>query len=334
MGEGKVKELYQKVKKDAFISQRSVLYFCAYVPQELIYTNGFLPVRILPSPIYFERSDEYLPKYFCPYLRAITEEILREEIKPEMIIFTDGCDSSKRIYEVWKYLNLSKSIYFLQIPFGEDEEDIEYFAKNLKDLFYSLNKEGKVENIFESIKLYNLGRRKLRESWKFYLPFYSMDIKEFLNLSWNSQNRDGRKRFYLFSTMYPLELIEYMEDLNLDIIYDDSCFGIRTQEEIEILNEDPFYTLSYYYIKREGCVRRRNVKDKIFRIKERIKEKNVCGVIFYSLKYCDPLLFYIPILKEELKRENIPSLILEDDFTMGIKGQIRTRIEAFLEMIG
>ncbi|MGB9857164.1 MAG: 2-hydroxyacyl-CoA dehydratase, partial [Dictyoglomaceae bacterium] len=29
----------------------------------------------------------------------------------------------------------------------------------------------------------------------------------------------------------------------------------------------------------------------------------------------------------------IPTLILEDDFTMGIKGQIRTRIEAFLEMI-
>ncbi len=334
MEEGKIKELYQKIKKDALISQRSVFYFCAYVPQELIYASGFLPVRILPSPIYFERSDEYLPKYLCPYLRSVTEEILKEEKRPEMAIFTDGCDSSKRIYEVWKYLNLSKNIYFLPIPFGENKEDIEYFAKNLKDLFYFLNKEGKKENIFESIKLYNLGRKKLREFWEFYLLFYSMDIREFLDLSWNSKNRRGGKRFYLFSTMYPFELIEYMESLNLDILYDDSCFGIRTQEEIEIIKEDPFYTLSYYYLKREGCVRRRNIKDKIFKIKERIKGENVSGVIFYSLKYCDPLLFYIPILREELKKENIPSLILEDDFTMGIKGQIRTRIEAFLEMVG
>lgn len=328
-----IKELYQKIKKEVFYSSKSVFYFCAYVPCELIYATGFLPLRILPSPIYFEKSDEYLPKYLCPYLRSITEEILREDKKLEKVIFTDGCDSSKRIFEVWKYLNLSKDIYFLQIPFGEKEEDINYFAKNLKDLFYSLNKEGKIENIFKSIEIYNLGRKKLKEFWKSYILFYSMDIMEFLNLSFNSENKNNKK-FYLFSTMYPLELLEYMENLNFDIIYDDSCFGIRTQEEIDIIRDDPFYSLSYYYLKREGCVRRRNLIEKISLIKERIKKENVKGVIFYSLKYCDPLLFYIPILREELKKDNIPSLILEDDFTLGIKGQMRTRLEAFLEMIG
>ncbi|MCX7846241.1 MAG: 2-hydroxyacyl-CoA dehydratase family protein [Dictyoglomaceae bacterium] len=328
-----VKDLYQKIKKEVLNSKKSVFYFCAYVPCELIYASGFHPVRFLPFPTYFEKSDEYLPKYLCPYLRAITEEILRENIKFEKIIFTDGCDSSKRIFEVWKYLNLAKESYFLQIPFGEREEDIEYYAKNLKELFYFLNREGKIENLIKSIELYNLGREKIKESDNSFLLFYSLDIKEFLNFSFNSQNKDNKK-FYLFSTMYPLELIEYMESLNLTIIYDDSCFGIRTKERIEMLNNDPFYSLSHYYLKREGCVRRRNFQDKISIIKERIKRNNIQGVIFYSLKYCDPLLFYIPLLREELRKDNIPSLILEDDFTMGIKGQIRTRIEAFLEMIG
>ncbi|MCS7202558.1 MAG: 2-hydroxyacyl-CoA dehydratase family protein [Dictyoglomus sp.] len=328
-----IKYLYQKIKKESISSEKSVFYFCAYVPCELIYASGFKPIRFLPSPIYFARSDEYLPKYLCPYLRSITEEVLREDKRFEKVIFTDSCDSSRRIFEVWRYLNLSKEIYFLQIPFGEKEEDVRYFAKNIRDLFYFLNTKGNIENIFESINIYNLGRKKIRNSWQYSLLFYSMDIKEFLKLSFEPTN-DNNKKFYLFSTVYPIELIEYMENLNLNIIYDDSCFGIRTEEEIKILDDDPFYSLAYYYLKREGCVRRRNLLDKISIIKERVKKENIKGVIFYSLKYCDPLLFYIPILKEELRKENIPSLILEDDFTMGIKGQIRTRLEAFLEMVG
>lgn len=329
---GEIKELYEKIKEEGLNSEKSTFYFCAYVPPEIIHASGFQPIRILPSPAYFERSDEYLPKYLCPYLRSITEEILREEKRLGRVIFTDACDSSKRIFEVWKYLNLSKENYFLQVPFGEEEEDIKYFAKQLENLFYSLNKNSDKENIFKSIELYNLGRKKAKNLKFSSLLLYSMNIEDFLKFNFE-EKKNNKPKFYLFSTMYPFELLEYISELDLEIFYDDSCFGIRTLEEVEILNNDPFYSLSYYLLKREGCVRRRNLKDKILSIKERIKKDNIKGVIFYSLKYCDPLLFYIPILREELKKEGIPTLILEDDFTMGIKGQIRTRIEAFLEMI-
>ncbi|PMQ01186.1 MAG: 2-hydroxyglutaryl-CoA dehydratase [Dictyoglomus sp. NZ13-RE01] len=328
---GEIKELYNESKIENINSSSSVFYFCAYVPQELIHSAGYNPFRFIPTPTYFERTDEYLPKYLCPYLRATTEEILRREIKIPRAIFTDACDSSKRIYEVWKFLNMAEEIFFLQVPFGEEEEDILYFSEQLKRLFFSLNENGKIEDIERSIDLYNLGRKKAQNMPFSHILFHSMNINDFLNISW--EWKENKPKFYLYSTMYPLELIEYIHDMDINIVFDDSCFGIRTLEEIKPVSKDPFYNLAYYYMKREGCVRRRNLKDKVSQIKERILKEKVKGVIFYSLKFCDPILFYIPLLVRELKKEGIPTLLLEDDYTLGIKEQIRTRLEAFLEMV-
>jgi len=337
-----LKEIYKSIKITSLSSNKNIVYyFCAYVPPELIYASNHIPFRLLPSPTYFDRTDEFIPKYLCPYLRSITEEILRKDISLQKVIFTDGCDSSKRIYEVWKDLSFSYNTYFLQIPFNEKEEDIKYYGDQLRNLFYSL--DYKEERLIESIELYNLARRKIknleiegvgRGSFLYLINniFHSIDIEEFLNMNFSFKGKRGIGRFYLFSTMFPLEFIEFLEEFNLEIYFNDSCFGDRIQEEIKFY-DDPFYSLSNYILKREGCVRRKSFNEKISMIIKRVREENIKGVIFYSLKYCDPLLFTIPILREKLREEKIPTLIIEDDYSLGIKEQIRIRIEAFLEMI-
>jgi benzoyl-CoA reductase/2-hydroxyglutaryl-CoA dehydratase subunit BcrC/BadD/HgdB len=64
-----------------------------------------------------------------------------------------------------------------------------------------------------------------------------------------------------------------------------------------------------------------------------IDEFRVDGVIFYTLKFCDPFLFDVPLLKERLAEKGIPTLRLEGDYTPGTLGRVRTRIEAFIEML-
>lgn len=56
------------------------------------------------------------------------------------------------------------------------------------------------------------------------------------------------------------------------------------------------------------------------------------GIIFLVPKYCDPILFDIPALTHMLTQNGCPSLVLEVSGTLS-EGQIRTRVEAFLEMI-
>jgi benzoyl-CoA reductase subunit C len=51
-------------------------------------------------------------------------------------------------------------------------------------------------------------------------------------------------------------------------------------------------------------------------------------------KYCDPFGFEVPARKAYYKSINVPLLHLEDVYSAGTMGQLRTRIQAFLEMIG
>jgi benzoyl-CoA reductase/2-hydroxyglutaryl-CoA dehydratase subunit BcrC/BadD/HgdB len=56
-------------------------------------------------------------------------------------------------------------------------------------------------------------------------------------------------------------------------------------------------------------------------------------VIFYTVKFCEPELFDIPLLVEGLKARGIPSLTLDVEVNQGLSGQVGTRVEAFVEMI-
>ena len=64
-----------------------------------------------------------------------------------------------------------------------------------------------------------------------------------------------------------------------------------------------------------------------------VDEFEVDGVIFYTLKFCDPHLFDVPLLKDRLNEKGIPGLVLEGDYTPGTLGRVRTRVEAFVEML-
>ncbi|MGB9858276.1 MAG: 2-hydroxyacyl-CoA dehydratase, partial [Dictyoglomaceae bacterium] len=86
-----------------------------------------------------------------------------------------------------------------------------------------------------------------------------------------------------------------------------------------------------YYLKRTGCVRNLNQEKRIENIK-RLKE-DIDGVIIYVLKFCDPIIYQSAKLRENIKSLGLPVLIIEDDYTLGNRGQMRTRVEAFMEMI-
>jgi benzoyl-CoA reductase/2-hydroxyglutaryl-CoA dehydratase subunit BcrC/BadD/HgdB len=59
----------------------------------------------------------------------------------------------------------------------------------------------------------------------------------------------------------------------------------------------------------------------------------VDGVIFYIVRYCDTCELEGPDLKEYLNSLKLPVLMIEDDYSTSTMGQLRTRIQAFLEMI-
>lgn len=340
-----IKEFFYGKFKEKLSNEKSFLYFCSYVPIELIHALNFAPLRVIVETDLFYYSDEVAPKYLCPYLKASLEFFLKNDIKDKNIIFTDGCDSSRRFFEIFKELKLSKNLFYLKLPFNEKEIDVLFLKKEFEKIYKGLKTNYDRDKLIDSINLYNIGRKKLNafiinenlnSSIKFYLNylFQILEIEEFnnLNLSFNLEKKDKKYKFYLFSTIFPVKFVEFVESIGASIDFDDSCFGFKNLTIIKDFEVDPIYSLAKYYLLREGCVRKRDFKNKIERVIKSYKEGNYKGIIVYNLKYCDPLVFYIPLLKERLAKEKIPILIIDDDYTLNIKGQIRTRLEAFMEM--
>ncbi len=63
------------------------------------------------------------------------------------------------------------------------------------------------------------------------------------------------------------------------------------------------------------------------------KEYNADGVIHYGLQFCQPYLMEAIPVEKALEEENIPCLRIETDYSMEDVGQLKTRVEAFVEML-
>ncbi|MBW1902034.1 MAG: 2-hydroxyacyl-CoA dehydratase, partial [Deltaproteobacteria bacterium] len=60
---------------------------------------------------------------------------------------------------------------------------------------------------------------------------------------------------------------------------------------------------------------------------------DVKGVIFHILQYCDTHAFDIHDLKEYVEGKGFPVLLIEEDYPISSIARLKTRVEAFLEMM-
>ena len=77
----------------------------------------------------------------------------------------------------------------------------------------------------------------------------------------------------------------------------------------------------------------RGLTDRADHLVRLVREKRAQGVIFFLLKFCDPHAFDYPYLKEALDREKVPSMLVEVEDRLPADSQLRTRFEAFVEML-
>ncbi|MFH0975232.1 MAG: double-cubane-cluster-containing anaerobic reductase [Spirochaetota bacterium] len=68
-------------------------------------------------------------------------------------------------------------------------------------------------------------------------------------------------------------------------------------------------------------------------VKEMAKKLNANGVIHYSLQFCHPYIIESSPAEKELEKTGIPTLRLETDYSQEDAGQLKTRIDAFVERI-
>ncbi|MFQ5965907.1 MAG: 2-hydroxyacyl-CoA dehydratase, partial [Candidatus Scalinduaceae bacterium] len=86
-------------------------------------------------------------------------------------------------------------------------------------------------------------------------------------------------------------------------------------------------------LKKSPCSRMVNVFERIKNIIALIERRAINGAIYHTLKFCDHTLYDYPLVKEEFQKKNIPLLHINCNNSSKSEGQIKTRIEAFVEQL-
>ncbi len=150
------------------------------------------------------------------------------------------------------------------------------------------------------------------------------------------------------STIDDISLIEIIETAEANLVVDDHCGGTRAYWTDVKLTEDPIDGLAYHYLVELRCPRTymdavygetskdymADLESRFGYIKDYAKGWNVNGVILQSVRYCDCHGFEAPQIKDYLDSLGLPNTYLEHDYSEGALAALRTRVQAFVEMIG
>jgi benzoyl-CoA reductase/2-hydroxyglutaryl-CoA dehydratase subunit BcrC/BadD/HgdB len=131
------------------------------------------------------------------------------------------------------------------------------------------------------------------------------------------------------------DLYELLRELGADVVDDDLCCGRRYYEGMVEVDTAPEDALSRRMWARVNCPAKHQCReDRASFLMERVRESGAKGVLFYLQSFCEPHLFDIPYLRKRLQDElEVPSLVLESELQSFSRGQLRTRLQAFLETI-
>ncbi len=341
-------------------------YFCTYTPVEIIRAAGYHPVRIKGSNSENGGAEELLCNNICSYIKTLTDQKLSGNLEHlEGIVFTNSCDGMRRLYDAWVRIDNGKKFnYFLDIPKNSDDASVQYFADVIYTFKEELEKHFKLKirdkDINESISLYNGMREKvtvfLQKQWDGYIGYSGYEIYSLLMQGINAvpekfqdyissltslmkkigdvpQTKSTPTLFIWGSILENEEIIKMIEDTGARVVLDDLCTGSRYFDKKVEITDDPYKSISERYLKRSPCSRMVDVFGRIKGILSLIEKRAISGAVYHSLKFCDHTLYDYPLVKEEFEKKNIPLLHINCDNSSKSEGQIKTRVEAFIEQL-
>ncbi len=237
-----------------------------------------------------------------------------------------------------------------RIPHEVEEKSKEYYFTELKDFTKVLEEWGgeiTVESLNESLKLYSELEEKLKRLFSL-KPDYEaakrvqeMNVRDAIKFVDErlsvAKNEDRKPRVLITGSVCPfVEVYRLFEEAGF-ALKDDICTGTRfftfntRPRKINSIDEGLRFLVDKYFEKAPCPTKHFPNDDRFNYILEMAKDCD--GVVFLLLKFCEPHFYDYPQLKEKLEEMGKKVLLLELEFPIASIEQLRTRIEAFYEVI-
>jgi len=160
-------------------------------------------------------------------------------------------------------------------------------------------------------------------------------IKTENGISLQSDQRNSPAIMIIGNFIAEDKLWEMLSKMNLKLASEDFCTSNRYFEKQVVTddNKDLLESIAERYLNKPQCMRMADLGSKLAEIENTIVKNDIKGVIFITLKFCDNMLYSFPLLKQRLNNIGIPVLYLDIEYNNFSEGQIKTRVQAFLEML-
>ena len=326
------------------------------------------------SQFWVPGGEKVLPTNTCPLIKASVGARLDRTCPffriADMYIGETTCDGKKK---AWEILGEDVPVHVMDLPQMKREKDIKAWAEEIKELKKVIEEftgnKVTAESLSESIKLINNKRKALSRLYECrkadkvpisgrdalvisQIAFYD-DPARFTQMTNKlcdeleqrikdgiSVVKEGTKRILLTGTPLAVpnwKLHNIIETSGAVVVCEEICTGTRYFEnlvdETKTTVDEQIDALANRYMGINCACFTPNTGriDDIIRL---AKEYKVDGVIDVNLKFCSLYDVEGYTVERALKEACIPVMGIETDYTDNDAEQLRTRIGAFIEMIG
>jgi len=326
------------------------------------------------SQFWVPAGEKVLPANTCPLIKASVGARLDKTCPffrlADIYIGETTCDGKKK---AWEILNQDVPVYVMDLPQMKRAKDIAAWADEIKLLLEKVEEVtgNKVtpEKLAESIKLINRKRKALERLYNSrkntpvpisgkdallisQIAFY--DDPERFATKTNELCDELEKRVAAGQGVFPADaprimitgtpmaipnwkLHHIIETCGVPVVVEETCTGVRyfnhQVDETGTTLEEQIQALAERYMK-INCACFTPNQGRIDDILRLVKEYNVDGVIDCNLQFCGLYSTESYLVQQALKNAGIPVMHLETDYSEQDSEQIRTRVQAFLEMLG
>jgi len=343
--------------RERFPDHRPLGFLGAYVPEELFHAAGFTPIFLFHGREDHSHAQAHLPGFTCWVTRSALDQALAGELSALAgVAFAHTCDAMQALADLWRRAVPELPVFYVAMPLNLAAPAAHpYLLAELQRLRERLEhitgQPLSDEPLRESIALYNRTRALVGRLYEvadrlpapalhaalqaaFLMPkeAYNPLLAELLDAL--PPPASGSPRLIVVgSELADPTLYQVIADAGARVVDDVLDLGHRyfarpvaeTGDPLEALAERALALLptpTKYHPQR-----RRDAH-----LLEVVRERRADGVIFARQKFCEPHGFDFVTLKAALEKAGVPHLLVELEQTPHV-GQMRTRVEAFLEMI-
>ncbi|MGL6488953.1 double-cubane-cluster-containing anaerobic reductase [Aeromonas hydrophila] len=345
--------------------------YCTFMPQEVAMAAGAVVVSLCStSDETIEEAEKDLPRNLCPLIKS-SYGFGKTDKCPyfyfsDLVVGETTCDGKKKMYE---YMAEFKPVHVMQLPNRADDEasrtlwrsEIVRFKALLEQQFGNPISE---QALRDAIVLKNRERRALADFYRLgqlnppalsgtdllkvvYGATFRFDKEQLISelqemtCRIKAEYADGKRldaRPRILITGCPIggaadKVVRLIEEHGGWVVGYENCTGAKATEQCVSEEGDLFDALTDKYLA-IGCSCISPNHQRMNLLSQMVEEYQADGVIDVILQACHTYAVESLAIKRHVRdHHGIPYMAVETDYSSADKGQLATRLAAFIEML-